>query len=142
MSATFFLALRILLAVCLYAFLAVALYTLWRDLRQRATQPATSELRRITLVLEDQAGEMRTYPLVGNHQVIGRDPVCDLYLEDSTLSARHAKLSFHHSQWWLEDLNSTNGTFLNTEQVYEPVVLTDGDQIGCGKISLRISSVE
>ena len=36
-------------------------------------------------------------------------------------------LTYRQSQWWIEDLHSTNGTFLNQEAVLEPVVITDGD---------------
>ena len=38
-------------------------------------------------------------------------------------------VSFHHGQWWLEDLGSTNGTFLNKNQIAVPTVIITGDQI-------------
>ena len=41
---------------------------------------------------------------------LGRDPGCDIPLIDDTVSTRHAQLTYHHNQWWLEDLSSTNGT--------------------------------
>ena len=49
--------------------------------------------------------------------MIGRDTHCDLSVMDEALSAHHARITFHHGQWWLEDLNSTNGTFLNREKL-------------------------
>ena len=142
MSAILFLILRILLVVVLYAFLAVALYTIWRDLKQRSTESRETVQHRITILLDGEDGIQIPYQLVGSNLVIGRDPVCDLNLEDSTLSAQHAKLSFRHGHWWVEDLRSTNGTYLNQETVDEPMVLTDGDQLRCGRVRLRISTHE
>jgi len=72
--------------------------------------------------------------------VIGRGSHCDISLPDEALSASHVRLSFHHGQWWLEDLGSTNGTFLNKDQIAVPTVIITGDQFKCGNtfFSLRI----
>jgi pSer/pThr/pTyr-binding forkhead associated (FHA) protein len=67
--------------------------------------------------------------------IIGRSASCDVILEDKTVSGRHARLAYHHGQWWLEDLGSTNGTFLNGEPVSAAVVLTHGDQLRCGQMA-------
>lgn len=63
---------------------------------------------------------------------IGRDPGCDIPIFDETISARHAQLTYHHNQWWLEDLTSTNGTRLNAARITTPTVITSGDEIQCG----------
>jgi pSer/pThr/pTyr-binding forkhead associated (FHA) protein len=63
---------------------------------------------------------------------IGRDPNCDFPILDEAISAHHARVSFHHSQWWLEDLNSTNGTFMGKTRVAVPVVLIASDEFKCG----------
>jgi pSer/pThr/pTyr-binding forkhead associated (FHA) protein len=47
-------------------------------------------------------------------------------------------IEYELGQWWLKDLQSTNGTFLNGERVEEPIVITDGDQIHCGKIVISV----
>ena len=67
---------------------------------------------------------------------IGRDPSCDFSLDDTTISLRHCKLSFHHKQWWAEDLGSTNGTLLNQVPIENPVILADGDEIGVGRVTI------
>jgi pSer/pThr/pTyr-binding forkhead associated (FHA) protein len=51
---------------------------------------------------------------------------------DEALSAHHARLAHHHGQWWLEDLNSTNGTLLNRERLTTPAVVITGDEFKCG----------
>ena len=59
-------------------------------------------------------------------------------MKDTTVSVRHARLSHHHGQWWLEDLGSTNGTKLNKDKVSIPTVVINGDVIECGKASISI----
>jgi pSer/pThr/pTyr-binding forkhead associated (FHA) protein len=70
--------------------------------------------------------------------MIGRDPKCDLSMTDEALSAHHARLTHHHGQWWLEDLNSTNGTFLNHEILKTPAVVISGDKFKCGNTIFSI----
>jgi pSer/pThr/pTyr-binding forkhead associated (FHA) protein len=70
---------------------------------------------------------------------LGRDTGCDYPIINETVSARHARLSFHHKQWWVEDLQSTNGTFLNDERVSIATVIISGDELRCGKINLIVT---
>lgn len=138
MSAPILLILRIALAAAIYAFLGWAFYTLWQDFKRQGQTIAN--LRRapsLTLVQqeEDSASSFRfTHPDV----TIGRDPASDLVLEDPTISAQHARLSYHHGHWWIEDMRSTNGTFLNQEPVEEPMVITAGDELRCGQLRLLV----
>ncbi len=69
---------------------------------------------------------------------MGRDPHCDLYLENETVSAQHARLSFHHGQWWLEDLHSKNGTTLNGEKIETATIIVNNDRISCGEADVNI----
>ncbi len=135
MSGIVFLGLRILLAACLYAFLGWALYTLWLGLRKESEFLAVRQAPPITVKIVDPA---QSVSFSKNEVSIGRDPACDFPLEDKTVSTQHARLIFHHNQWWIEDLGSTNGTFLNQERVSFPLVLTAGDQIRCGQVLLDI----
>ena len=70
--------------------------------------------------------------------MIGRDTNCELSVMDEALSAHHARIIFHHGQWWLEDLNSTNGTFLNHEKLIVPAVVITGDEFKCGNTFFNI----
>jgi hypothetical protein len=137
MSAILILILRILLVVSLYSFLGWAMITLWRDLQAQTLLFKSRMIPPITLFSFDlQPSEPHQFKL--SDLTIGRDTSCDLSLEDETVSARHARLSFHHNQWWLEDLQSTNGTFLNNELVDTPTVIISGDKIRCGQVVLTI----
>jgi pSer/pThr/pTyr-binding forkhead associated (FHA) protein len=70
---------------------------------------------------------------------IGRDPGCECQVNDEAISSRHARLSFHHNQWWLEDLASTNGTLLNQEPLLMPTVVISDDKFSCGSTFFMIS---
>lgn len=137
MSAIILLGLRILLAGLLYGFLGLAIYTLMRDLKQQgellaARQPPTLTLT--SLVEENMQSQHYTKPEI----ILGREPGCDFPLDDQTVSSQHARLSYHHQQWWLEDLASTNGTFLNDEAVTAPVVITHGDELRLGHLGVKV----
>jgi len=64
--------------------------------------------------------------------VLGRSAEADIVLGDSFSSGRHARLVPHGDALVLEDLGSTNGTFLNGEAVSGPQPLHDGDRIRIG----------
>ena len=138
MSAPFVLVLRILLAASLYAFLAWALFTIWQELHAQGSLLAVRKIPGINLYirLKDQSPIQRYF--TQSEILLGRDTHCDIPLLDETVSARHARLAYHHGQWWLEDLGSTNETQLNNEKVSIPTVIINGDQIKCGKANITI----
>jgi pSer/pThr/pTyr-binding forkhead associated (FHA) protein len=137
MSAYILLGLRIILAVVLYSFLALALYTFWKDLKNQERVraiPQTTELTLIKLGLD----EPEIISFFQSEIIIGRDPTSDLHIDDNTISAQHALLSFHHAQWWIKDLESTNGTFLNNERIFDDQVTITGDVLKLGQFSYEI----
>jgi pSer/pThr/pTyr-binding forkhead associated (FHA) protein len=138
MSATILLALRLLLAVSLYAFLGLVLVTVWKDLRKQTRRSSAQSIQEIIL---DQVVESGTESLSFTIQKIniGRDPTCELILDDSTVSARHACLNFRQGHWWVEDLGSKNGTFINGQLLEASTVITDGDKLSCGSAELYVS---
>ena len=134
MSGILVLVLRLVLVLSLYGFLGWALYTLWMDMRQQG-ELLVSRTPAIIISNEDGSVAHRfTKPEVS----IGRDPASDCPLEDKTVSTQHARLVYRQNQWWVEDLKSTNGTFLNQETVDEPLVVTSGDKLRCGQVELNI----
>ncbi|HEY7419243.1 MAG TPA: FHA domain-containing protein, partial [Ktedonobacteraceae bacterium] len=78
-------------------------------------------------------------PMAGNsyrfHQVvttIGRTNGNDLVIVGRTVSRRHARMWFADGHWFLEDLQSANGTMVNNARIYQAVMLKDGDIINFG----------
>lgn len=137
MSGIVFLVIRFAIALALFAFLAWALWTLWLDLRVHSLWVASRQVPSIYLSWMDTQGS-HTLELDAPEGIIGRDSSAELRLDDETVSSKHARLSYHHAQWWIEDLNSRNGTFLNGQAVKEPVVVTSGDELRCGRVVTTI----
>lgn len=136
-SGPILLVLRLLLAGILYAFLAWGIWVLWRDLRRWSNSLAGPQAPPLFLSFEAENGE-RSYRFTNAEVLIGRDPACELRLDDKTISAQHAELSYHHGQWWVKDLGSRNGTFLNGDPASEALVITAGDQLRCGQLTFEI----
>ncbi len=137
MSAILLLALRILLAILLYAFLGFAIYILLRDLSQQGVLLAARQPPPLILtnMAELNAAHQQYHkPVI----ILGREAGCDFRLEDQTVSSHHARLAYRKQQWWLEDLASTNGTFLNGLPVTSPVVITHGDELRLGHMGVRV----
>ena len=129
--------LRILAAIALFSFLGWALYTLWRDLRFQSQMVTTRKIPPIILSLANETEDSRK-TFTSSELVIGRDTACDYPLADETVSARHARLSYRYLQWWVEDMQSTNGTFLNDEKVETPTIIINGDEIRIGQIPILV----
>ena len=69
------------------------------------------------------------YHILKNSVVIGRNPDCDIHLEEGAVSRIHARISFDGNRFTLTDLRSSNGTFVNGVAVKTPVTIYDGDTI-------------
>lgn len=138
MSGVVVLILRIFILAALYGFLVWALLTLWRDLRAQGQLLSNPHIP--TLVLTPLDGELDGERAFNSAEVVlGRSTSSECPIDNATVSSRHARLSYHHNQWWLEDLSSTNGTFLNDERVSMPTVIVAGDELRVGKVSMLIS---
>jgi pSer/pThr/pTyr-binding forkhead associated (FHA) protein len=134
------LALRILLALLLYVFLAAVLLMLWRDLREATTdrEPTRRGGQLVVLETTDEAlAAGRTFPLQSVTS-IGRSPNNTVPIPDTYASAQHALLTWREGQWWLEDRDSRNGTLLNGTRINGPTVVSAGDVIGIGGVQLKL----
>jgi hypothetical protein len=129
--------LRLLLVIALYAFVFLALFTIWRNMVLESHLVDGKQLPVITL--ESSGLEPEKFRFKQREIWIGRSPTCDISLHEKSISAKHARLFFKNRQWWLTDLDSTNGTFLNGERISEPVVIVKGDAIRIGSIVWIIS---
>lgn len=142
MSGSIVLALRLVTTFALYGFLGWALFLLWREVRNQGTLLANRRVPGISLTVRNGTASPILKHFAQPEIIIGRDPGCDIPIPDDTVSTRHAQLTYHHGQWWLEDLGSMNGTILNEIALSMPTVITSGDEFVCGstKISIALSS--
>lgn len=84
-----------------------------------------------------EARKPRSFRLSGGLE-IGRAEACQVRLDDTYASQHHAKLSARDGTWFLEDLGSTNGTFVNDHRVTAPVEVHAGDVVKIGKTVLEL----
>lgn len=142
MSGIIVLGLRVIAGLALYAFLGWALIFLYREIQRQSLSLASRRVPGISITIRSAGGAMVHKYFAQPEIVLGRDPGCDFPLMDDTVSTRHARLNFHHGQWWLEDMASTNGTYLNGSQVTMPTVITSGDEVRCGASQLIVTLAE
>jgi hypothetical protein len=76
-----------------------------------------------------------TFAPQGERTTIGRSPDCGIFLDDVTVSRRHAVIAQRDGRWFIEDQGSLNGTFVNRRRV-ESAELSDGDELQVGKYRL------
>ena len=80
-----------------------------------------------------RAGE--TFPLEHERITIGRSPDCEIFLDDVTVSRKHAVITKNGDDFRIEDEGSLNGTFVNKKRV-EAAELENGDELQIGKYKL------
>ncbi len=137
--------LRILSAGLLYAFLTGAVIIIWRDWRavarqmERKGETATRSLGRLIVVRAGKTqliqGEAIPLNVITR---LGRAPANTVAIQDAFASSEHALLALRNGRWWLQDLNSRNGTLLNEEKLTASAIVSTGDVIGIGEVRLRI----
>ena len=71
--------------------------------------------------------------------VIGRRPNCDVHLSDKRVSRVHAVLMLFEGSWYVEDLHSTNGTYVNGIRISQRVAVRRGDTLGFAGPEFRLS---
>jgi FHA domain/zinc-ribbon domain len=76
----------------------------------------------------------------GERTTIGRSPDNDIFLDDVTVSRKHAVLVQSDGQFRIEDLGSLNGTFVNRRRIDEATRLQSGDEVQIGKYRLSFIS--
>ncbi len=131
-------AVRLLFLLLLYLFLARVIRVLLRDLRAASREPAHRPGRLV--VLESPAGE----PSVGRSfeldviTPLGRDVNNAIVIDDPFASAEHAVLTYRGRTWYLEDLDSTNGSYVNGHPIDGVAALGFGDEVQIGQVRLRL----
>jgi pSer/pThr/pTyr-binding forkhead associated (FHA) protein len=90
-------------------------------------------------VREDPTSE-KEYPLGEGAVVLGREAFNDIVVHDPEVSRRHAQITFQEGRYIIEDLGSTNGTFINGRRVQTPTPLHNGDVVEMGEAARIIFS--
>jgi pSer/pThr/pTyr-binding forkhead associated (FHA) protein len=112
-----------------------------------AAQPATPEKRQKrqphstvphSLVVTQGVLTGTSLPLREAGTIIGRNPECALILDDDFASGRHARIFYRDGAWFVEDLGSTNGTFVGTERLTGPVRVEAGSTLRIGKTVIEL----
>lgn len=137
--------LELCLLALLWLFFLRVLRAVWTEVRGPAAvvaRPATSSgggrrapaRRRGSprlVVIEPKERKGRVYDLA-DEQTVGRAAGCQITLDDTYTSQLHARVFTKDGSWYVEDLGSTNGTYLNTKRVTAPLALKRGDRIKIG----------
>src|SRR5690625_2335492 len=79
-----------------------------------------------------------TLPLGPSAVVVGRSPAATLVLDDDYSSGRHARFFPKDGAWWVEDLGSTNGTFVQDRRLTQPVRLAAGTPVRVGQTVIEL----
>jgi DNA-binding winged helix-turn-helix (wHTH) protein len=80
----------------------------------------------------------QSLPLTDGEHIAGRDAECSLVIDGTTVSRRHARVTVAHGAATIEDLDSTNGTFVNGTRISAPTRLASGDEFALGSEVLRV----
>ncbi|MDP6585478.1 MAG: FHA domain-containing protein, partial [Anaerolineales bacterium] len=117
---TFYQLLRLLLFIILYGFIGVVIWTIWQDIK------STRQLINLSLSAKGTLIETSTdhYHTVTPVTSVGRSSGNTVILQDTTVSMQHALITRRDAMWWLEDLESRNGTQLNSQPVNNPTVIS------------------
>ncbi len=139
----------------LYLFFVRVLRAVWAEMRgvttavpaapapapRRAPAPRTSWGNRDggrLRVVEPPERRGSTYELA-DELTLGRAEGCQVTIDDTYVSQLHARLFLRDGQYHVEDLGSTNGTYLNRRKVTAPVAIRKGDRLQVGKTVLELT---
>lgn len=142
--------LQFLFLALLYFFVYRAIRSVVVDLRATEAAPARTSPARVRggrgskakpprsiAVVGEGSRKGETVPLNGTVQ-IGRAEACQIQVDDTYVSSFHARVYSRDEAWYVEDLGSTNGTYLNQRRVTSPAELRAGDRLRVGKTTLEL----
>jgi pSer/pThr/pTyr-binding forkhead associated (FHA) protein len=147
--------LKLFLLLLLYLFFLRVLRAVWAEVsppkvvetpakpkKAKSTRRATGSRKHGPLVLRLVAPaevKGRSYPLT-QEVTVGRAAGCQVTIDDTYASQLHARVFLREGQVYVEDLGSTNGTYLNRRKVTGPMQVQRGDKLQIGNTVLELGS--
>jgi pSer/pThr/pTyr-binding forkhead associated (FHA) protein len=128
-----------LLTVARLGFIALLYGFLWivaRTVRTQLSQPRPPSSWQIA-VIEPDAGSKR-YETIDRSHIVGRGDAADIAIADTSVSDLHSRIAVSGDSITLQDLGSTNGTFLNGDRVEGTAFLSSGDAIRIGRTIMEV----
>ena len=130
---------RILFLLCLYLFLMFVVLSLTRDLRSRSVSVEEEAPGELVIVDPADSGlQPNDAFLLRGETLLGRSNDNTIALPDSTVSSRHVRMTHGRDGWVVEDLGSTNGTFVNGQRVSSKAKVQYGDLVSLGGVSMKL----
>jgi pSer/pThr/pTyr-binding forkhead associated (FHA) protein len=104
--------------------------------KAKPAKPRRGDPTNVAIVEGGNAGEVIS--LAGAPLLIGRGNDAAIRLDDDYVSTRHARIASSGDQWYVEDLGSTNGTYVGTSRITQATAISLGTQIRIGKTILEM----
>ncbi|MCW2841454.1 MAG: hypothetical protein JWR55_2937 [Aeromicrobium sp.] len=104
--------------------------------KTKARKPARGVATRLQVVDGPNAGQ--SVPLSEGPILLGRGTDAAIRLDDDYVSTRHARFATNGEQWFVEDLGSTNGTYLGSQRITTPIPIGLGIQVRLGKTIVEL----
>lgn len=140
---------RTVLLIGIYTFLASVAYVALRDLRAAGRGATSVDLssdapRAVVLSPGESGRAAGTWFAIRDVTSIGRELDNEIVVQDPTISSRHAVILRRDAAWWLEDLGSTNGTWVGGRRLESgvPEPIRSGDLLQFGGVRLRFVAPE
>jgi len=109
-----------------------------RTAARPARQPRPSRGLPTRVVIVDGPDQGRAVALESAPVTFGRGPECTMPLADEYVSTQHARLVLHDNHWYVEDLGSTNGTYIGNERLTRPTQVGAKSRVRLGKTVLEL----
>jgi pSer/pThr/pTyr-binding forkhead associated (FHA) protein len=109
--------------------------------RQRQSKPKPTRKRRgspTKLVVTEGSNAGETVPLSGETVTLGRGGDSTIRLDDDYVSTRHARFVTNGEEWFIEDMGSTNGTYIGSTRVTRATAITTGTAVRLGKTVVEL----
>lgn len=131
--------LKYIFVIAVYAFIFSVIKLIYLDISDtrrfaRSLEDAFCYLKLVNLREDFNFKIYESYG-IREESTLGRSKKCDIYIKDPFLSKMHARIFLYEGKYYVEDLGSTNGTFVNGKKVEgKPVRIKDSDKVTFGTI--------